>query len=170
MCNGMKRRHPEHKVRGIQAGGAIGLVLLVLALASSAFAEGASLCRIDSIAWAGEHIALDEKQMEHALGEPCDAWAAFAEKLTRYYEDRGFVAAQVQGSVLESGGKHVLSLSLARGSAWVWAAAENLDHQKTRLYRHMETAGILPENFGGSLAEAAQHLAAQERKAETERT
>ena len=132
MCNGMKRRHPEHKVRGIQAGGAIGLVLLVLALASSAFAEGASLCRIDSIAWAGEHIALDEKQMEHALGEPCDAWAAFAEKLTRYYEDRGFVAAQVQGSVLESGGKHVLSLSLARGSAWVWAAAENLDSSGTR--------------------------------------
>ena len=56
----------------------------------------------------------------------------------------------------------------AANEAWK-AAAENLDHQKTRLYRHMETAGILPENFGGSLAEAAQHLAAQERKAETER-
>jgi outer membrane protein assembly factor BamA len=146
MSECVKRRHPDPGAKGdrgrIQAGGAIGLVLLVLALASSAFAEGASLCRIDSIAWTGEHTALDESQMQGAVGEPCDAWNVYAQKLIRHYEDRGFVAAQIQGNILESGGKHVLSLSLVRGSAWVWAAAENLDSSGTRPDVFQRLSGI----------------------------
>lgn len=75
------------------------LMVCILLLAAFAFAKGEGACTVDSIAWKGEHTAFDETQMKGALGQPCDAWKAAAAKLTRYYEDQGFIAARVRGEV-----------------------------------------------------------------------
>lgn len=76
------------------------LMVCILLLAAFAFAKGEGACTVDSIAWKGEHTAFDETLMKGALGQPCDAWKAAAAKLTRYYEDQGFIAAHVRGEVL----------------------------------------------------------------------
>lgn len=59
----------------------------------------------------------------------------------------------------------------ARAAKETWnAAKEDLEKQKTRLYRRMENAGILPEDFGaGSLGEAEQSLTEYDQNAEKER-
>lgn len=75
------------------------LAVCILLLAAFAFAKGEGACTVDSIAWKGEHTAFDETLMKGALGQPCDAWKAAAAKLTRYYEDQGFIAAHVRGEV-----------------------------------------------------------------------
>lgn len=75
------------------------LMVCILLLAAFAFAKGEGACTVDSIAWKGEHTAFDETLMKGALGQPCDAWKAAAAKLTRYYEDQGFVAARMRGEV-----------------------------------------------------------------------
>lgn len=75
------------------------LMVCILLLAAFAFAKGEGACTVDSIAWKGEHTAFDETLMKGALGQPCDAWKAAAAKLTRYYEDQGFIAAHVRGEV-----------------------------------------------------------------------
>ena len=128
-------------------------VLYILLFAAFAMAEGVGVCTVDSIAWVGEHTDFDELQMNGALGQPCDAWKPLADKLVRYYEDEGFIAARVQGDVAEAGGKdaggngaggkHVLTLKLDRGSAWVWAPAENLDSSGTKTEVFRRLAGIV---------------------------
>ena len=128
-------------------------VLYILLFAAFAMAEGVGVCTVDSIAWVGEHTDFDELQMNGALGQPCDAWKLLADKLVRYYEDEGFIAARVQGDVAEAGGKdaggngaggrHVLTLELDRGSAWVWAPAENLDSSGTKTEVFRRLAGIV---------------------------
>ena len=80
-------------------------VLYILLFAAFAMAEGVGVCTVDSIAWVGEHTDFDELQMNGALGQPCDAWKPLADKLVRYYEDEGFIAARMQGDVAEAGGK-----------------------------------------------------------------
>ena len=101
------------------------------------------MCTVDSIVWTGEHSEFDELQMNGAKGEPCDAWKLLADKLVRYYENNGFIAARVQGDMAEAGGKHVLTLKLDRGSAWVWAPAENLDSSGTKAEVFRRLAGIV---------------------------
>lgn len=118
------------------------LVLYILLLAAFALAEGVGVCTVDSIAWVGEHSEFDELQMEAAKGVPCDAWKPLADKLVRYYENNGFVAARMQGDVGESGGKHVLTVRLERGSAWVWAPVENLDSSGTKPEVFRRLAGL----------------------------
>ena len=128
-------------------------IVYILLLAAFAMAEGVGVCTVDSIAWVGEHTDFDELQMNGALGQPCDAWKPLADKLVRYYEDEGFIAARVQGDVAEAGGKdaggngasgkHVLTLELDRGSAWVWAPAENLDSSGTKTEVFRRLAGIV---------------------------
>ena len=129
------------------------LTIYILLLATFAMAKGEGACTVDSIAWVGEHTDFDELQMNGALGQPCDAWKLLADKLVRYYEDEGFIAARVQGDVAEAGGKdaggngaggrHVLTLELDRGSAWVWAPAENLDSSGTKTEVFRRLAGIV---------------------------
>ena len=118
-------------------------LLYILLLATFAMAKGEGACTVDSIAWAGEHSEFDELQMAGAKGAPCDAWKPLAGKLVRYYEDEGFIAARVQGDVAEAGGKHVLTLKLDCGSAWVWAPAENLDSSGTKAEVFRRLAGIV---------------------------
>ena len=107
-------------------------VLYILFLTAFALAKGGDVCTVDSVAWVSEHDAFDEVQMETAKGAPCDAWKPLADKLVRYYENSGFIAARLQGPLNETDGKHVLTLKLDRGFAWVWAPAENLDSSGTK--------------------------------------
>jgi len=118
-------------------------LLYILLLATFAMAKGEGACTVDSIVWTGEHSEFDELQMAGAKGAPCDAWKLLADKLVRYYENNGFIAARVQGDLSEAGGKHVLTLRLDRGSAWVWAPAENLDSSGTKAEVFRRLAGIV---------------------------
>ena len=119
------------------------LTIYILLFAAFAMAKGEDACTVDSIAWVGEHSGFDEQQMDGAKGKPCDAWKQLADKLVRYYEDEGFIAARMQGDVAETGGKHVLTLKFSRGSAWVWAPAENLDSSGTKTEVFRRLAGIV---------------------------
>ena len=82
-------------------------VLYILFLTAFALAKGGDVCTVDSVAWVSEHDAFDEVQMETAKGAPCDSWKPLADKLVRYYENSGFVAARLQGTLNETDGKHV---------------------------------------------------------------
>ena len=127
------------------------LALYILFLAAFAFAEGVGVCTVDSIAWVGEHSGFDEAQMAAAKGEPCDAWKPLADKLVRYYEDQGFVAARVRGTISgadsavanSAGGKHVLELEVVRGAGYVWAPPENLDSSGTKREVFAKLSGIV---------------------------
>ena len=118
-------------------------IVYILLLATFAMAKGEGACTVDSIVWTGEHSEFDELQMAGAKGEPCDAWKLLADKLVRYYENSGFIAVRVQGDLSEAGGKHVLTLRQDRGSAWVWAPAENLDSSGTKAEVFRRLAGIV---------------------------
>jgi outer membrane protein assembly factor BamA len=62
--------------------------------------------------------------MASVVGEPCENWTLARDQLLRYYENHGFLAAKLSGSIDSAG---VLNLQMERGSAWVWAEPENLD-------------------------------------------
>ena len=113
---------------------------LAFVLMSSVLAFG-SLCRIEKIAWVGNPSSVEKSMMDVALGMPCDDWRLAAKKLEVYYEDQGFLGAVVKGSVDSSG---VLSLEFVRGSAWVWASAENLDSSKTKKDVLVKLSGLRP--------------------------
>ncbi len=100
----------------------------MMALLVSSLVWAAGDCHVQKIRWTGERSDADEMQLDAAVGVPCDGWRPIAQKLERYYEDRGFLAATVKGSVDSLG---TLSVELQRGAAWVWAGAENLDSAKT---------------------------------------
>ena len=114
-------------------------MLYILLFATFALAKGGGVCTVDSIAWVGEHSEFDESQMAAAKGEPCDAWKPLADKLVRYYEDQGFVAARMRGEVREN---HVLELELMRGAGYVWAPPENLDSAGTKREVFAKLSGI----------------------------
>lgn len=105
---------------------------------SSVLAFGGQ-CRIQKIVWSGEHSDFDETEMQSAVGAPCDAWRSAALKLERYYENRGFLGAVVEGSVDSAG---ALTVQLNRGAAWVWAPAENLEAGKTKPEAFAKLAGL----------------------------
>lgn len=111
------------------------VLIFVLFAVMALFAEPVN-CRIQSVVWTGEHSEFDEAEMAKVLGEPCDVWQAVAAKLTRYYEDQGFVAAQISGTLsrMDSGAvtenlgyeSAALTVRTHRGAGYVWAPAENL--------------------------------------------
>lgn len=113
----------------------IGLAIFLM---SSVLAFGGQ-CRIQKIVWSGEHSDFDETEMQSAVGAPCDAWRSAALKLERYYENRGFLGAVVEGSVDSAG---ALTVQLNRGAAWVWAPAENLEAGKTKPEAFAKLAGL----------------------------
>lgn len=118
------------------------LVLYILLFVSFALAEGVGVCTVDSIAWKGEHSGFDDSQMNDALGAPCDAWKGVADNLVRYYEDQGFVAAHVTGTLLPAGERHVLELEMVRGALYVWAPPENADSAGTKREVFAKLSGI----------------------------
>lgn len=100
------------------------VILVMMLFATFVMAKGEGVCTVDSITWVGDHSEFDELQMDGAKGLPCDAWKLQADKLIRYYENRGFLSAKLSGE-LDSAG--VLTVQLDRGIPWVWADPENMD-------------------------------------------
>lgn len=100
------------------------VILVMMLFATFMMAKGEGVCTVDSITWVGDHSEFDELQMDGAKGLPCDAWKLQADKLVRYYENRGFLSAKLSGE-LDSAG--VLTVQLDRGIPWVWADPENMD-------------------------------------------
>ena len=99
----------------------------------------ASTCRIERVEWVGEHSEFEELSMNDIVGAPCDSWQGAAKKLVRYYEDQGFVGAQLQVSVDSAGVAHC---KFERGSAWVWAEPENLDSGATDIDVFRQLTGL----------------------------
>lgn len=112
-------------------------------------------CRIACVVWTGEHSAFDETQMNAVVGEPCESWSGVAGRLQRYYEDQGFIAAQVVGNVVADSvvpnssdenaapSMATLSVELRRGAGYVWAPVENQDSSgaKPEVFRRL--SGLL---------------------------
>ena len=78
--------------------------------------------------------------MASVVGEPCENWTLARDQLLRYYENHGFLAAKLSGSIDSAG---VLNLQMERGSAWVWAEPENLDSSGSRLEVFRRQTGII---------------------------
>lgn len=100
------------------------VILVMMLFATFVMAKGEGVCTVDSITWVGDHSEFDELQMDGVKGLPCDVWKLQADKLIRYYENRGFLSAKLSGE-LDSAG--VLTVQLDRGIPWVWADPENMD-------------------------------------------
>ena len=81
-------------------------------------------CRITEVRWDGEREFYEESQVQTLVGKPCENWVPMRDRLLRYYENHGFLAAKFIGEINDAG---VLSVKRERGSAWVWAEPENLD-------------------------------------------
>ena len=100
-------------------------MVYILLLVTFALAKGEGVCTVDSIAWVGEHTDFDELQMNGALGQPCDAWKPLADRLVRYYEDEGFIAArdlQLEGFT----GENTRHLSGSYKEPWILGTAWNV--------------------------------------------
>lgn len=86
--------------------------------------SNAADCRITEVRWDGEREFYEESQVQTLVGKPCENWVPMRDRLLRYYENHGFLAAKFIGEINDAG---VLSVKWERGSAWVWAEPENLD-------------------------------------------
>lgn len=86
--------------------------------------SNAADCRITEVRWDGEREFYEESQVQTLVGKPCENWVPMRDRLLRYYENHGFLAAKFIGEINDAG---VLSVKRERGSAWVWAEPENLD-------------------------------------------
>ena len=96
------------------------IILFLLMLSTSNAAD----CRITEVRWDGEREFYEESQVQTLVGKPCENWVPMRDRLLRYYENHGFLAAKFIGEINDAG---VLSVKRERGSAWVWAEPENLD-------------------------------------------
>ena len=118
------------------------IFLFAVALAAYAFASGDG-CVIGRIAWEGERTAYDEARMSQAVGIPCAGWRSLSADVVRDYENRGFLAAKVEGRIegdtLQGA---TLVLSVVRGAAYVWAAPVNLDSGATKPEVFQRLTGI----------------------------
>jgi len=104
------------------------LAVYIGLLAAFAFAEaGPGACTVDSVAWRSDVPEFARSEMQSAVGAPCNGWQAYAGRVSRYYEDRGFIATRVKGEVVDSAARHVLVLEFERGDGYAWAAPVNLD-------------------------------------------
>lgn len=116
------------------------MLALLLFVSAVAFANVADGCRITAVRWQNAPAAADDAQMQSLVGAPCESWNAARDRLLRNYEDAGFLAARLEGTIDSAG---VLSLKLDRGSAWVWAPVENLDSSGTKPEVFRRLAGIV---------------------------
>ena len=82
--------------------------------------------------------------MASVVGEPCENWTLARDQLLRYYENHGFLAAKLLGSIDSAG---VLNLQMERGSAWVWAEPENLDSSGSSPEVFRRQTGIVTGNL-----------------------
>ncbi len=118
------------------------IFLFAVALAAYAFALGDG-CVIGRIAWEGERTAYDEARMSQAVGIPCAGWRSLSADVVRDYENRGFLAAKVEGRIEgDTLQDATLVLSIVRGAAYVWAAPVNLDSGATKPEVFQRLTGI----------------------------
>lgn len=111
--------------------------VVVLFLAVSAFADS---CRITSVVWVGERELYEKSQVQALVGKSCESWPLTRERILDYYENRGFLAAQMKGDIDSSG---TLTVEIERGSAWVWASPENLDSSGSKPEVFRRQTGIV---------------------------
>lgn len=86
----------------------------------------------------------DEVQVRSLVGEPCENWDVVRGNILGDYENSGFVAATLEGSVDDSG---KLTVSFNRGAAWVWAEPENMDSSGSRPDVFRRQAGLVAGNL-----------------------
>ena len=123
------------------AMGSIHLVLLFVALTFASYASAADPCRITSVVWQGEHDSYEESQLQALVGEPCESWTLTRDRIVNYYENRGFLSANLSGEFNASG---VLTVRLDRGIPWVWADPENMDSSGSDLEVFRRQTRIVP--------------------------
>ncbi len=117
------------------------VVTMFFVVVASSASEG---CRVTAVRWSGVHEPYDESQMASVVGEPCENWTLARDQLLRYYENHGFLAAKLSGSIDSAG---VLNLLMERGSAWVWAEPENLDSSGSSPEVFRRQTGIVTGNL-----------------------
>ncbi|SHK41178.1 Surface antigen [Fibrobacter sp. UWT2] len=127
--------HPERSVA--KSKDLLLILVSLLLLCAHAFAAD---CRITSVQWQSEHEPYEETQVQALVGKSCESWPLTRERILDYYENRGFLAAHLEGSVDSAG---VLSLKFSRGSAWVWADPENMDSSGSKLEVFRKQTGIV---------------------------
>ena len=115
--------------------------VVALFLAVSAFADS---CRITSVVWVGVHESYEDAQVQALVGKSCESWPITRERILNYYENRGFLAAQMKGAVDSSG---VLTIEMERGAAWVWANSENMDSSGSKPEVFRKQTGIVAGNL-----------------------
>lgn len=113
-------------------------ILLILFFSFVQVFANETVCRIDSIAWSSEHSQFDESQMLSIIGKSCDTGEFALKKLSRYYEDQGFIGAQITGNI----SKGVLTINRYLGAGFVWANAENMAQSNTHKDVFQRLCGI----------------------------
>ena len=141
-------RNSEFRVRNLFCGHGscmvkcfLFVVTMFFVVVASSASEG---CRVTAVRWSGVHEPYDESQMASVVGEPCENWTLARDQLLRYYENHGFLAAKLSGSIDSAG---VLNLQMERGSAWVWAEPENLDSSGSSPEVFRRQTGIVTGNL-----------------------
>ena len=141
-------RNSEFRVRNLFCGHGscmvkcfLFVVTMFFVVVASSASEG---CRVTAVRWSGVHEPYDESQMASVVGEPCENWTLARDQLLRYYENHGFLAAKLSGSIDSAG---VLNLLMERGSAWVWAEPENLDSSGSSPEVFRRQTGIVTGNL-----------------------
>ena len=123
----------------------ICLLLFVLIACAHVFAAPSpENCRITAVQWVGESEPYEQSLIQALLGKSCESWPLTRDRILSYYENRGFLAAKIEGEI-DSAGR--LTVSLNCGSAWVWASPENMDSSgsKPEVFRHQ--TGIVAGNL-----------------------
>ena len=141
-------RNSEFRVRNLFCGHGscmvkcfLFVVTMFFVVVASSASEG---CRVTAVRWSGVHEPYDESQMASVVGDPCENWTLARDQLLRYYENHGFLAAKLSGSIDSAG---VLNLLMERGSAWVWAEPENLDSSGSSPEVFRRQTGIVTGNL-----------------------
>ena len=118
------------------------IFLIVAVMASCVFASD-TRCVVGRVVWEGERTMADESRMSGAVDHPCAQWQRLSADVVRDYENRGFLAAKVEGRLegdtLQGA---TLVLSIRRGAAYVWAAPVNLDSGGTKPEVFRKLSGI----------------------------
>ena len=113
------------RLRSNQSNPWVCLLLFVLIACAHVFATPSpENCRITAVQWVGERESYEDSQVQALVGKSCESWPLTRDRILSYYENRGFLAAKIEGDV-DSSGK--LTVSLDCGMAWVWASPENMD-------------------------------------------
>lgn len=126
MWNDVLKMNVIARLRSNQSNPWVCLLLFVLIACVHGFATN---CHITAVQWVGERESYEDSQVQALVGKSCESWPLTRDRILSYYENRGFLAAKIEGDI-DSSGK--LTVSLDCGMAWVWASPENMDSSGSR--------------------------------------